>query len=188
LAVILRGSISVFGSDFDLKSDYFKNDAVAQDIASGTITDHTFSGSSTTDIQYRIFSALKMLDYAYQDPFSPSALQTFRIAFQRIHGIPETDFITSEFIILLDGEIYKHEQMTQDFIADFPIDQSFYFEGRHIEYLSHDENEPMKDHVRYFFAFLLGALPEHIAPLTGPTIHTRWSCFQENSGKSIPYS
>ncbi len=176
LAVILRSSILVFGSDLDLKSDYFKNDAVAQDIASGTITDHTFSGTSPTGIQYRISSAFKMLDYAYKDPFSPSALQTFRIAFQRIHSIPETDFITSEFVILLDGEIYEHEQMIQDFIVDFPIDESFYFDGNYIEYLSHDENEPMKDHVRYFFAFLLGSLPEHIAPLTLETVYYFFRC------------
>jgi hypothetical protein len=34
----------------------------------------------------------------------------------------------------------------------------------------------MKDHVRYFFAFLLGALPEHIAPLTLENVYYFFRC------------
>jgi hypothetical protein len=149
-----------------LISDYFGNDPIAVDIANGIITDYTFSGSSPSNIQYKILSAFRMLDYSNVDWSSSSRLQTFRIAFQRSHGIPETDFITSEFMILLDGEMYEHEQKIQEYIVDFPIDESFYRGGQYIEYVPPDPVEPTKDHIRYFFSFLLGSLPERIAPLT----------------------
>lgn len=174
--LILQTAFPVSGAGGELESAFFTSDPVFQDIADGDITDHTFSGTSPSNIQYRISSALKMLDFAYQDPFSPSTLKTFRIAFQRIHNIAETDFITSEFILLLDEALLQHEQTMQHDVTDFPIDENFFFGGRYVEYVPHDVNEPTKDHVRYFFASLLAALPEHIAPRTLETVYYFFRC------------
>lgn len=171
-----------------LKSNYFKDDSTALGIINGQITDLTFSDLYTgidhpskmdpNKYQYKILSALRMLGYSYKNMFFNQVLRKWATHFQKTHYLPISDVIDKNFITNLDEAVYSQEQRVQPFIDLFPIDTNFTMTNFpnpgtiDYTYIAYHQNEPPKDHVRFFLSYIMSTFPPARATLTVDSIGT----------------
>lgn len=171
-----------------LKSNYFGSDETALGIVNEEIINYKFSdlymGGNTNlfaDInvnapnkfQYKVLSALKMLGYALSATSYKPVLINWAEAFQKKNNLPISDTITTDFIKKLDELLYEQENQILPYLNSFPINEDFDIDSLdvHVIYVSHNQNEPPKDHVRFFFSYLMSSLPRRIAPLTKESVY-----------------
>lgn len=150
-----------------LKSEYFKNDVTANEIVNLTAPYRYFPEYKTSDpFDNKLSSAFRMLGYSFGLKNGVNLSQWGK-AFQKQHKIFEINIITREFIIAIDDEIFKHEQKIKPWADKFPVDSDLQdIDGYGVIYMPIDPTEPPKDHIRYYFAYLLSQLPAKYVPMT----------------------
>lgn len=189
-------AVSIKSFDYStvtLKSDYFKNDDTAVKIAQGQIINYRFSDLYTgisdpsqldsNKFQYKILSSLRMLGYTYDQMQFNQVLTKWAFHFQNHNFISTSDLISNDFMIALDKAIYAQEQQENLYTGYFPLNENYLIGDQTVTYVPAHQNEPSKNHVRFFMSYLLSAIPKKEAPLNIDYLST----FLENNGQGMIY-
>ena len=150
-------------SVFALKSQFLKNDATAQKIASGEIGNvdiSTFplknirSYVSTNSFAYRTVSALRMLGYQEGLNSETWVGQEFLGDFKRLNNIPVNTKIDATTLQKIDEQLSVRETEDLKLAKNFPLYPYF---------MEAPKNEPTKEHAAALFNIAFSALPSNLA-------------------------
>ncbi|MDB5266539.1 MAG: hypothetical protein JWN89_354 [Parcubacteria group bacterium] len=147
---------------FTLKSQFLKDDATAQKIASGEnpgVDISTFplkairKNVPTDSFAYRVVSALRML--GYQEGYNSEAYvgQEFLGDFKRVNGLPVTTTIDASTLQKIDSQLALREVEDLKLAKNFPLYPYF---------MTAPKNEPTKEHAAALFDIAFSALPSNI--------------------------
>lgn len=149
-------------SVFTLKSQFLKNDATAQKIASGEVNDvdiSTFplknirSYVSTNSFAYRVVSALRMLGYQEGLNSETWVGQEFLGDFKRINNLTVNTKIDSATLQKIDEQLSVRESEDLKLAKNFPLYPYF---------MEAPKNEPTKEHAAALFDIAFSALPSNL--------------------------
>lgn len=155
-----------------LSSKFLRDDATANQIAGNARADYRIddfplvSGKgfvTTESFAYRVLSAIRQLGYTPPLDGDPQPGKALLNKFQRLNGLPVTDLITKELLLVIDSNLKKSEADDARLGPAFPL------------YLHLTNQIPLNEPSREHFARLLDtvfkALPAHLVPYSLENFH-----------------
>jgi hypothetical protein len=155
-----------------LSSKFLGEDIVANQIVGGRRADYQInqftlvSGKgfvSTEPFAYRVLSAIRQLGYTPPLDGDPQPGKALFSKFQRLHGLPVTEAITRELLLVLDSELKESEA------TDAALGPAFPLYSRLISQVPF--NEPSREHFARLLDTVFKALPAHLVPYSLENFH-----------------
>lgn len=161
------GTLALKKNKNKLKSSFLKNDSTAQGIVAGIINNYDVKnfqltygvqdGSGDT-FAYRIVSAIRQLGYT-QELENRAQGRYLSVGllnkFQRLNGLPRSDFVTKDILLKLDKLLRDSEASDTERASKFPL----YASQRMIDA---PLNEPSKEHLSRILYTSFQALPSRL--------------------------
>jgi hypothetical protein len=150
-----------------LRSKFLKDDQIAKQIISGTLTDYSVndfalvSGQgfvSTETFAYRVLSAIRQLGYTPPIDGGIRPGQAFLNKFQKLNRLPITDVISKDLLLVIDHRLTESEPLDALEGPQFPLYPSLT--------PAIPSNEPSREHFARLLAVSFKALPHELAPYT----------------------
>ncbi len=154
-------------SNFQLRSNFLKNDPTAQNIASGIINNYDirifasiYGGAgpfSIDNFAYRFLSAIRMLGYVKgsQTVGGQNMAEQILNRVQRFNNLPVSPYIDKSVLKIIDSILAdSRENLDNTLASKFPLSGHF---------INPPLNEPSKEHAAAVFSAVLGELPSYLA-------------------------
>jgi len=150
-----------------LRSKFLKDDAVANRIVSGELTNYSINDFalvpgqgfvSTESFAYRVLSAIRQLGYTPSLQSSNRPGLDLLNKFQRLNRLPLTDLLTAGTLLALDAQLIESEALDAQEGPGFPL---YSFLTKIVP-----PNEPSREHFARLLAVTFKGLPAKLAPYT----------------------
>ena len=155
-----------------LTSKFLREHAVANEIVLGRETEHAISEFalisgkgfvSTESFAYRVLSAIRQLGYTPPLDGDSQPGRALLRKFQRLNGLPVSEVITKELLVVLDQKLKESEA------SDLRLGPAFPLYPRLTDRVP--LNEPSREHFARFLDTVFKALPAHLVPYTLDNFH-----------------
>ena len=146
----------IIPTNYDLKSNLFKNDPEAISVIRGENYTIFYSNlypymdvdnslaTNVSSFNFKLINALKQLGYSNLNPYS------FLNQFQEIHNLPISNDLDKTILIQIDSELFLTEERDK-------FDSARYAPS--ITFIDSPENEPPKEHLAALYHKFFQALP-----------------------------